>query len=161
MMGTFLHRKRKFVIAVTTDPIQLAYAAGIIDGEGCVTIYKLGGGRSYGLMIRVSMTNLPVVQWLAKALSGLVGTKSRWGKDYYLPQYRWEAVGDHAYAVLSAIRPYVVGKQEQVDLGLKFYERLHAAPRGGYKMTQHTSETLAFCEVAYQEMKSLKANGGR
>jgi len=111
----------------TTEPITLAYLAGVIDSDGYITIHRSGrNGASY-----------------FAARIGIAGTRrqphdlaaSLWGGNVscYLPknplhrkQFQWSRTGDAAYTAITAIRPYLRIKEEQARLALELQEHIWA-----------------------------------
>ncbi len=141
--------------------VELAYLAGIVDGEGCIYFARSKKGQaSISLGVKVSMTTFLIINMLHDRLGGSVVNKSDC-KEATLPQKAWSATGEQAYLVLKAIGPYLVGKKEQCQLGIEYFERVRNAPRTGYRMIQHTPETVAYQETVYLKMKELKKFGGR
>lgn len=112
------------------DPCAVAWAAGIIDGEGCITITKQqpgSGGRvnvSHRMFVKVTMGHQPTVERL-RAIFGLgtitVQRGTRWNDAY-----TWWAATRDAGRVLNAVRPHLVTKAEEADIALEFL----ALPRG-------------------------------
>lgn len=101
-----------------------AWAAGIIDGEGCITISRQragAGGRinpSHRLYVKVSMGHLPTIDRLHEifgAGSRHVQPGGRWN-DAYIWMVSTRQAGD----VLRAVRPHLVTKADEADLALEF-----------------------------------------
>lgn len=96
---------------------DLAYYAGIFDGEGCVTI-TLYGNKLYQLRCKVSNTN----EWLIQSL------RMTWGGHVYRDKrtpnhracYEWYIVSWQAAIFLEDIYPYLRLKKPQVDVALQF-----------------------------------------
>jgi hypothetical protein len=146
------------LVTVAGDPLAVAWAAGLIDGEGCIRVNKIGGGSAV-LAIIVSMTNAAAIRRLQAIFGGAVrGRKARQG---CLPQFAWEAFGQNAVLVLRAIAPHLTVKRQQAELGVAFYERVSAAPRVGPKNRTHTTETVRYIERTIARMRALKKDGGR
>lgn len=95
---------------------HLAYLAGIIDGEGCISVYLQKKGT---LVVRIIIgnTNPLLVNWLKTHVTGL-------GNVHFKPSQRpnwkgcwvWECSTRAAEAVLIAVRPWLVLKAAQADL---------------------------------------------
>ena len=105
---------------MATD-LQLAYAAGIIDGEGCIRFYSFRQhrrlGLSWNLSLSVTNTDPRLMSWLMETLgTGKVVNKRMLGRKR--PCYQWQVSARQAEAVLRAIRPYLVIKADQADIGL-------------------------------------------
>lgn len=112
-----------------------AYIAGILDGEGSISItsssvYRNGikiSSRTYGLKVIISNTNTNLIKWLQDCIGGKVCVSSRPGKKDSTPVhqnkvcYRWTP-SRHKLTkqFLLAVLPYMRLKKEQALLGLKF-----------------------------------------
>ena len=57
-------------------PTDWAYAAGLVDGEGCIAVtrcFVCGRGKfCYGVTVVVSNRDRPVLEWFREKWSGLV-----------------------------------------------------------------------------------------
>ena len=104
---------------------ELAYLAGIIDGEGCVTItahqnkYESSKSVSPSFVAHVSVANTDVrlMDWLTSRLGGWVGLKRRnYPCSRQKPVYTWQLTSDRARAMLRIVRPYLVLKGAQADI---------------------------------------------
>lgn len=95
---------------------DLAYAAGIIDGEGCVSICRTGrsnGKYSYVPKVVVSMTDKEAIEWMASTLGGnMSSTKLRSGKTIY----SWHLYGPKLLVVMPKLMPYLRVKKMQAEL---------------------------------------------
>lgn len=103
---------------------DLAWLAGIIDGEGCIGLYSGGNGdgKSHYLRLTVVNTDQPMLE-RAKAITG-TGTirVSRLTADKQRRQtWIWECNSGNAARVLSSVYPFLVTKQRQAQMALEFY----------------------------------------
>ncbi len=108
------------------DKVQLAYAAGIMDGEGTIGVYRYKGTGTYKNKISyrpdVSManTNLKIVK-LFKAWFGGTIIEKKQIKNYKV-MYRWNLCSyDAVQEMISALLPYLQLKRKQAELILKFF----------------------------------------
>ncbi len=106
------------------DQTDLAYAAGIIDGEGSVCIIQLmPNGRDrkspyIQAFVTVAMTDDRIPKWLAetfggKATTSLAPSQRKAGRK---PVTTWRLTSDRAGEFCSLIRPYMRLKHRQADL---------------------------------------------
>src|SRR5271166_5923041 len=119
-----------------SDKAKYGYLAGIIDGEGTITICrseyvanrKAEGSRparqynslGFHATISVKNTDLRLMKWL----------KSRFGGEYYLDKskkpsnwkdsYKWYHAAESKQEFLLAILPYLIIKREQALIVLEF-----------------------------------------
>ena len=109
------------------SPTEAAYLAGLVDGEGHVSIYG-GYGKNdphaYRVHLSIANTALPLLEWciLATNVGGL--TKQGAPGPRQKQVYNWQTGAENAYAVLQQVRPYLVIKAERADLAMEFQERL-------------------------------------
>jgi len=104
-----------------------SYAAGIIDGEGCVSIQKHAPTPnnsnktvSYSLRVSVKMTSLDTVTYLRNLFNeGHITTEAR--EAPYKNCYKWEACGKPAADVLTKIYPFSITKREQIFNAIEYY----------------------------------------
>lgn len=88
--------------------VDLAWCAGFIDGEGCITC------TSSGVVVKVSHTHLPSLQFLQKMFGGSVKERSGKNKKAWV----WYVCGDTAKECLKTIRPYLREKLPQADVAI-------------------------------------------
>jgi hypothetical protein len=102
---------------VPVKPTQLAYAAGIIDGEGCIRVNRTRNGVPV-IRVHVTNTDARLTRTLHEWFGGYVWMEAK----AYMPnakiRYVWEVSARKAAAFLGLVRPYLVLKQEQADLAL-------------------------------------------
>lgn len=108
---------------------ELAYAAGIIDGEGCIHVahqtYAKGWKSNYRLQVTVLTTDNVLCPWLCSRFGG----SERVYSDYNTTNgrspskgycHRWMVVSLEATAFLEAILPYLLLKKDEAILALQF-----------------------------------------
>lgn len=97
------------------SPVEIAYIAGIIDGEGCITLVRRAGKTCVPHLIIVN-TNQTLRDWLSERLPDcfydrqpkMNNTKRVW---------KWHIAGwKQVPLFLREIRDYLVIKQAQADL---------------------------------------------
>ncbi len=107
--------------------IALAYAAGIIDGEGSIVITqaktkRTKRGYQFTLAVAVRNTNEWLIQWLKFNFGGSVGMSTlnmekRFG---YKPIWYWQMTSDIAMKFLELLLPYLQLKKPQAELAIRF-----------------------------------------
>ena len=118
---------------------DLAYAAGLLDGEGCFTVRyvpaRYGKNRgNHGILVCVHIKQEHIVKWL----------KSQWGGNTYQEfrenrqathcnLWRWNITNRKAERFLRATIPYLKIKQRQAKILLRLQNRMlkPTARRGG------------------------------
>lgn len=97
---------------------ELAYAAGIIDGEGCITIY--GSSHLYpSVQVGMSAKGTPVVQWLAQHFGGKAYHYERRERNrQQSAQIKWQLSAAAAVSFLREIYPALILKRKQADVAI-------------------------------------------
>lgn len=87
-----------------------AYAAGIIDGEGSVSVSrKLNrkGQANYSVTVIVSMTDSDVPLWLLATFGGYYRVNPRKRRPTWKPLHMWWVSGPDAAVFLKGIIPFL------------------------------------------------------
>lgn len=129
-----------------------AWAAGIIDGEGCITI-KIQQRKYYHLQVIVGQSGetLPLMlKKLQRLYGGNIGNPYTEARGARLPKWYWQAVCGVAEEVLKKIMPYLVQKKDQAKVALR-YRRGVGNPGG-----RITARQREISENCYQQLRSMK-----
>ena len=140
--------------------IKGAYTAGLMDGEGSITIDKRVRPDTtwYQVHIRVAMTKRESLEKMQQWWGGHLNTEpykhannpgGKWS-DYYA----WQLWTKQAVDFLTRIRPYLVLKRPNADIAIEFQKRIK---RTGGKRIDH--EELIIREELYKKMKQLNMRG--
>jgi len=137
--------------------VKNAYVAGILDGEGSVTIYSYTKNErsDYGGYIAITSTTLELIKWLHKELGGNYCKKKK-EKPSRKQGYRWNLYGQAAAVVLWRLYPYLIVKKEHVRIYHKFYRSITK-----WKNEKHglDEETVLERERLIKEMHELNRGG--
>jgi len=98
---------------------DLAYLAGIIDGEGTIGIYYHKGRNSYRVKIYVVNTYKPLIDWLGSVFGGFVYQRTH---KTWKTKYEWH-LGEDAMDLLKSLIPYLKIKKEQALTAIEFREK--------------------------------------
>jgi hypothetical protein len=100
---------------------DLAYIAGIIDGEGCITS-KLhcskNGLKRYDIHVGVDMAKIEPLQFIQAVFGGEIHPRrpsKRGKKEHWVLRY----TGGKAAEVIEALLPYLLLKRPQAELALR------------------------------------------
>ena len=86
--------------------IEIAWAAGLMEGEGCFYTFMGNGGRSGPYIgINVTSTDRDVLEKLKGICGGNILSKKT--ASNYKPAWQWQLYSKKAVPILSAIRPYL------------------------------------------------------
>ena len=89
--------------------LRLAYFAGLIDGEGNISIRERPRRRAY-VIVRVNMTCQNTILELANFFGGKCRPKKVYNGNK--PQWLWELIGPKARDVIEELQPYLITKAE-------------------------------------------------
>lgn len=95
-------------------PIDLAYAAGYIDGEGC---FRWGSSPR----VSVKTTYPHILKWLQHTFGGTV-SRSTIGDGTSRSAFEWNIYGKGAIAVCGLLLPYLKEKREQASILMQIME---------------------------------------
>ncbi|MEO7232554.1 MAG: hypothetical protein ABIW96_07705 [Polaromonas sp.] len=147
------------VVSVPLVPnLDLAWAAGFIDGEGCVRIAKHSAkdrvNPIYNIQLTVSQNRLETLEH-CQTIIGVQSSICRFPdrESFRRPVYLLTYLCANARDALTLLQPYLVRKKAEAMLALEFALRLRV-PRSG--RTPHTPEEIAIREEYYRRMKALK-----
>jgi len=117
--------RRDARIRLTPQPMELAYLAGLFDGEGYVTIVLSKSERvhQYWLQIGIVNTNRAVLEHM-EAVFGVGRLHARKPTARSLECWKWQATNRDAAHVLDLLRPYLRIKAEVAGIGSEFQARI-------------------------------------
>ena len=111
---------------------EIAYIAGLFDGEGCVTCKKHPtkrkdrGGKVYNqwfIRCEISMTDKEVISWLHETLGfGWSAEKKYNNKPKYKKQWRWSCGYRDALVFAKLMWPYAQIKLNKLEQIIDHYE---------------------------------------
>lgn len=132
--------------------LDLAWAAGIIEGEGCITLYKsrTNSGIAYVMKVTVVNTSLPMLKQLLGIFKcGYIGVR-RLQSARHRQTWHWEVTTKNAEAVLKKLSPYLRTKREQCRLAL--LSRTLINPHGNNRRNKNR-QRLERLLIRLQELK--------
>lgn len=102
---------------------EIAYLAGIVDGEGTIGIYKQGppGTRHYDLKLIVTNSSFPLIRWVQTRIGGAVVFRPA-AKVGWRDMWHVVVVQRRAAEVIRLCRPFLIVKTPQADLAARFIE---------------------------------------
>jgi hypothetical protein len=141
-----------------SDKAKFGYLAGILDGEGCLSI--TAGQKetcvNYNSTLQVQNTSKELIDWLQHKFGGSVYLSKK-ETDKTKEAYMWRVLKKKDIEILLlATLPYLVVKREQAKLLLEFvrlsreaapsqrkalYEKLRKLNSRGVSLTTNTQET--------------------
>jgi hypothetical protein len=138
---------------------EKAYLAGLIDGEGTVSIVRLRhrgpGFEHYVASVEISNTNVKMIDWVMERLGGSVVVDARKKVSGQKQVYRIGLRNKLAEKVLLEVLPYLVLKGKQAELVLELRSRTR---RDGDRR-RLTSAERAYRSHLYEECGKLNVRG--
>lgn len=130
---------------VDTD---LAYAAGLFDGEGSISLVRQNSNRSHSPQVAVASNDCEVLLWLQKRFGGSIVTKQP-RKSTHSVSYDWRLTDRRALTFLKLIRPYLVieRKIRRIDLLLSDY--IACTPRNGRYTKEMAEQKQSLIETFF------------
>lgn len=104
---------------------DIAYLAGIIDGEGSIYIGNFSCNPTsklpyYQTNIQVTNTDEALIQWLYDTFGGLVNTKSREKTDRPRKKaFIWTVSGERLTHLCEILMPFLISKKRQAEIMLR------------------------------------------
>lgn len=171
-----LKKREQFAAREPIAPTDLAYAAGIIDGEGAISITRRLNRRTYRSILSVSMCEIDAVEFLYRTFGGSIMRDNILHKDRpeHRPQSKWSISANEAAWCCERIAPFLRVKKRQAlnlielqDLNRKIREetteqrkerrgQFGPARKGEFKTDP---VKLARCAELYESQKKLNQRG--
>lgn len=130
---------------------EKAYAAGIIDGEGCIGVY---GSRYPRLVINVCSTSDLLLAQLRSQFGGHISALKR-QKSHHKDRWNWSISSCRAADCIRTIQPYLFIKREEAAIALKFIDAQRSGSGRGSPRS-YSDDIRAHRLWCAQELKRLK-----
>jgi hypothetical protein len=146
---------------VPCNRAALAWAAGFVDGEGCIRIARRDPGGDanpvYSLEVTITQNCLATLEHFKNVLGikssiyvfGGTGTARS-------PVYGLTYRCTRARELLEALHPYLVRKRLEAEVGIEFAHRASFARQG---RRRHSDAEIALRESYYLRLRALKPRG--
>jgi hypothetical protein len=123
------------------NSITNAYAAGLIDGEGTVTLMKQARAQRRSPVISVSSTTKELVDFMKSNFGGHIVTLK---PTQFKQAYHWQCSHNTALACLEQVAPFLrePEKKRRAELLLSRYKSV--TPRNGKYSDELETEKQAF-----------------
>jgi len=136
------------------DNTTLAYLAGFMDGEGCISLVRsrpTEKNPGYHLIIVVTQLNPDPLVMYQVAFGGSIHRAV--DKRGHRPRITWQTSGRNAGRALEALRPFLVVKADEADLALEFLRRV-ANWAGGDKEAELAERTRIHAAIKAVKQRS-------
>jgi hypothetical protein len=127
----------------TVEPTEADYwyAAGFIDGEGCITIRQSPGTRNHktwnpSMYVSVTISQADpygsMLEWFQERWGGALRRKFRRpsASPHERDSWEWTVVGHGAYRLIEGVQPMLKIKAPQAENALRLRELRHGFGRG-------------------------------
>ena len=137
----------------TLSTSESAYIAGLIDGEGTITLTQEHKNERRRLVVSISSTERSLLDFVqAKSGVGTISNKRSYS-EHHTPSYVYKVTNRQALELLRQIEPYMLGyKAERAKYALEHY--LVVTPRNG----RYTPEQLQHKEQFEQSLLNILPN---
>lgn len=159
---------RDTYIRKTYKPTEIAYLAGIVDGEGSLVIgnyssNKKTGAVHYHTSLEINNSAKGLIDWLFTTFGGAVlkYTPKQHAKNCRLQIFRWIANGDRLTHICELIYPFSTIKQRQIEIMLQMretYKPTHKAGQQGFRGLN--DDVLSLRQSLLLELRSLHCRKG-
>ena len=147
-------------IAINLTDVELAYLAGLIDGEGCLNFYRTSNkscAKGYTFVARLAISNCDVetlMQIREQLQIGRVVKKPQ-QKGNRKPAYNLCFYAREVRHLLPLVMPYLRIKRKQAELVLGFVSRQKwGGTKGGLSQEEHSLR-----ESEHQMLRALNRRG--
>ena len=108
------------------DPVLAAWAAGFLDGEGCIFGYEriAGGYRRFSFGIQVAQAVREPLDLLQQTWGGAVRFQKK-QQSHYRDQWSWTISGEDGARFLTDVLPYLRVKAESARVAIPCLFRTH------------------------------------
>lgn len=139
----------------TLSEVEAAYVAGIIDGEGTITLTRTHRGENRRPVVSISSTELPLLNYVRSVIgAGRITGKIR-SREHHSPSFAYSITSRQALRLLAQVCPYLrTYKHKRACLLLEEYQRV--TPRNG----RYTAEQRAAREQLEARFFAISTRAG-
>jgi len=110
---------------------QLAYLAGIFDGEGTVTLVKVSKDSEFRYpLLSVSNTERVLLEPFRELFGGAISTKKTY-QENHKTSYHWKVEYTRALEAMSLLVPFIRHPEKKARVKLLLAEWASVTPRNG------------------------------
>jgi hypothetical protein len=139
------------------DSVHASYIAGLIDGEGTVTLCRRNRNKNRGLVVSISNTERRILDYVRNLIGAGKITNKRVTSSRHTPSYAFNIANRQALELLEQINPFLQShKAGRAALILQDYIRL--TPRNGRYTREQLQDRDNFVNKFFS-IRSLEARG--
>ena len=144
--------------------VQLAYLAGIVDGEGSIYIGNFSSNPKTGTLyyqtnMEVTNTDENLINWLIENIGGRRNkyTFKQLPNNSRRDVYRWIASGELLTKLCHLLLPYLIIKKRQCEIMINMRKTFEGSPakKGSQGIQKLPEEVLSLRKLYFDEMRSL------
>jgi len=129
----------------TLSPLDAGYLAGLIDGEGTITLSRRNLNKHRSLVVTVSNTELNILKHVQDITGVGKITNKRITKANHTPSFTYQVANRQALDILKQIADHLQSyKAHRAHLAIQDYTRL--TPRNGRYTPAQLQERTQFIE---------------
>ena len=139
--------------------LEIAWAAGFIDGEGCIHIIRQRYGKnnkvSYRLRMHIAQNNYEVLETLRAYIgehANIIPIKRTHSVNKQVYTLNYDGV--HAYKAIMKLKPFLIRKQCEAQAANDFWIEGRVEERTGRKAV--APELMEIRRRWYKKMQKLK-----
>lgn len=136
---------------------EKAYIAGIIDGEGTVTLTRVHRNEMPSPRVSVANNSLRLLKWIKERIgSGCITTRSK-QQPQHAVHYVLNISDNRALNLLAEVKGYMIIKRSHAELLVLRYK--DATPRNGKYTEEQLAKKLKLVE-AIRALNRISRKGG-
>lgn len=156
---------KKTIRGKNFKPVELAYLAGLFDGEGCINIYRIQTIKGFEkrkyprfeLSATLYNTHKATIDYFHNLVGGYCKTYNRHNIKWKLG-YGVKLSSNQALVFIELIQPYLKIKAKQAEIAIEFQTRkLNKKNR----FRPWTEEEFKFYDKCWKRMSMLNSRGRR
>jgi hypothetical protein len=111
-------------------PDEAAYIAGLVDGEGTITLTRLHAGEGRRLVVSISNNDLELLKYVHSLVGAGKITGKRAASERHAPSFTWQLTSRQALGLLEQVASYL-RTYKAIRARLALNEYLAVTPRNG------------------------------
>ncbi len=137
---------------------NIAYVAGLFDGEGCVRIAKNKTRKNacYQLYVSINMTDPRAIKKVSETFGGKIYLSRKASKPTHRTLYSWVVCSQAAATFLRTIRSFLIVKTEEVNMALEFQAHINSCGRQWGRGKNLSKSIIDYRETMFQKISHLK-----
>jgi hypothetical protein len=126
------------------NPVTLAYAAGLVDADGSITLSRSGKHRKFrSPNVHVTNTDINIINFMKHHFGGTIISKRTY-REHHTPSFSWSIHNTQAINFLKLIQPYMRHSEKLRRSHLITSQYTSVTPRNGKYTEEMTHVKLAF-----------------